>query len=258
MSTLKHNIRQQQAQLNNLETMLRGGPRPLPPPSPPRSPDLSEIALPQQPPTAPPPPSTTTTKMQRRSSFDVLHSLAGPDSSLPLPIPYRDGRGSPMKPDGSIPEGIPIDFGVGSTSPSSYKRMPSPTRTLSRMSVSIASLTHAVSRVLSLYWLLRNSNGSSWSVMSFFILFSSDWHATPLDRQCPRPGGRGPTRCATSLQIARFGNLRRRRHFTAPQRINIITASTYIAEQTTIADARRNDQSPGRPPVGSGQCAQRA
>ena len=237
--------------------MLRGGPRPLPPPSPPRSPDLSEITLPQQPPTTLPPP-TTTTKMQRRTSFDVLHSLAGPDSSLPLPIPYRDGRGSPMKSDGSIPEGIPVDFGVGSTSPSSYKRMPSPTRTLSRMSVSITSLVHAVSRVFFLYWLLRNSSRSSWSVMSFFIIFSSNWHATPPDRQCPRPGGRGSTPCTTSLQIARFGNLRRRRHLTAPQRINIITASTNITEQTTIADARRNDQSTGRPPVGSGQCAQRA
>jgi hypothetical protein len=58
-----------------------------------------------------------------------------PESSLPLP--KRDVLSSPpAKQDGGmIPEGIPVDFGVGSTSPNAYKRISSPTRTLSRIPV---------------------------------------------------------------------------------------------------------------------------
>lgn len=124
MSTLKHSIRHQQAQLHNLENIMLRGPRPLPPgmlSSPPRSPDLDMSS---------PPPSyvhnTPSTKMQRRSSFDVLHGLAGPESNLPLP--KRDG----VKEDGSIREGVPMNFGVNGLGSNSYKRVSSPTRTLSR------------------------------------------------------------------------------------------------------------------------------
>jgi hypothetical protein len=130
MSTLKHNIRQQQAQLHNLENIILRGPRPLPPgmlSSPPRSPDQQEFNL-------PPPPSyyNSSAKLQKRSSFDILHSIA-PESNLPLPR-RETPNASPSKQEGSIPEGIPVDFGAGTVSPNSYKRVSSPTRTLSRTS----------------------------------------------------------------------------------------------------------------------------
>jgi len=121
MSTLKHSIRHQQAQLQNLENLLQLAPRmPMslntsssPPPSP--LPDPSDHA-----------PTTPNGKVRRRSSFDILHGLAGPDSNLPLP---RREPGS-LSQDG-IREGVPMDFGIGPTS-QSYKRQSSPTRTLSR------------------------------------------------------------------------------------------------------------------------------
>ncbi|KAI9450074.1 hypothetical protein F5148DRAFT_987255 [Russula earlei] len=128
MSALKHSIRHQQAQLQHLENLLQRAPRMSvsmsinssnsPPPSP--SPD--------------PHPSPATTpngnKVRRRSSFDVLQSLAGPDSNLPLP--RRDP--GPLSQDG-IREGVPMDFTAGPSNPP-YKRQPSPTRTLSRIPVS--------------------------------------------------------------------------------------------------------------------------
>jgi len=118
MSTLKHNIRQQQAQLNNLENIVRSGPRPY-------GPELtddsymaaSSASTSTTPPSSYSVPAPTSTKMKRRSSHDVLSNLAGPDSSLPLP--RRD-----TEEDNSIREGIP--------SPSHYKRPSSPSRTLSR------------------------------------------------------------------------------------------------------------------------------
>jgi hypothetical protein len=121
MSTLKHSIRHQQAQLQNLDNLLQLAPRmPMslnpsssPPPSP--LPDPSDHTS-----------TTPNGKVRRRSSFDILHSLAGPESNLPLP---RREPGS-LSQDG-IREGVPMDFGVGLTSPS-YKRQSSPTRTLSR------------------------------------------------------------------------------------------------------------------------------
>src|SRR6266702_967964 len=122
MSALKHTIRHQQAQLQNLENHLQRTPRlPLttnitsPPSSPPL--DLSPSDL---------PPTTPNGKIKRRSSFGVLLSLAGPDSNLPLP---RRDPGSLIQ-DG-IREGIPMDFGAGPSS-QAYKRQSSPTRTLSR------------------------------------------------------------------------------------------------------------------------------
>jgi hypothetical protein len=120
MSTLKHSIRHQQAQLQNLETLLQRAPRmPIttsnsPPPSPLPDPSTSDT------------PTTPNGKVKRRSSFDVLQSLAGPDSSLPLP--RRDT--GPLSQDG-IREGVPMEFGVCTPS-QSYKRQSSPTRTLSR------------------------------------------------------------------------------------------------------------------------------
>ena len=141
MSTLKHTIRQQQAQLHNLENIILRGPRPLPPgamASPPHSPVELDTVSPQ--------PShsysnshssvssMSISKMKKRSSFDVLHGLAGPDSSLPLPR-REDGIR-----EGSIKEGVPMDFRSGATSPNSYKRASSPTRTLSRTSLAHTSL----------------------------------------------------------------------------------------------------------------------
>ncbi|KAJ8516491.1 hypothetical protein ONZ45_g6203 [Pleurotus djamor] len=123
MSTLKHSIRQQQAQLNNLETTLLRGPRPLPP-------DTSDILMISSP---PPPssysPSSSSSNVKRRSSFDVLQGLAGPDSNLPLP--RRDPNGIE---ENGIQEGVPKSF--GSSSPTSTRRTSSPTRTLSRIPVS--------------------------------------------------------------------------------------------------------------------------
>ncbi|KAN0130877.1 hypothetical protein V8E53_011255 [Lactarius tabidus] len=126
MSTLDHTIRHQQAQHQNLKNILQRIPRlPLtastssPPSSPP--PDLPPSDV---------PPTTPNGKIKRRSSFDILHSLAGPDSNLPLP---RRDPGS-LSQDG-IREGVPMDFGAGPSS-QSYKRQSSPTRTLSRIPIS--------------------------------------------------------------------------------------------------------------------------
>jgi hypothetical protein len=142
MSTLKHSIRHQQAQLQNLENLLQLAPRmPMsintsssPPPSPLPPPDPSDHSA-----------TTPNRKVRRRSSFDILHSLAGPDSNLPLP---RREPGQ-LSQDG-IREGVPKDFGVSPTS-QSYKHRSSPTRTLSRACyVPIiqypASLTYLASR----------------------------------------------------------------------------------------------------------------
>jgi hypothetical protein len=134
MSTLKHSIRHQQAQLHSLENIILRGSRPLPPGfmapshSPhPSSEDVLDIS--------PCPVSYTTSfstpKMQRRSSFDVLQGLAGRESNLPLP--RRESATPILKRDG-IREGIPMDFGGSPVHAMNTKRMSSPTRTLSRMS----------------------------------------------------------------------------------------------------------------------------
>jgi hypothetical protein len=123
MSTLKHSIRHQQAQLQNLENLLQLAPRMPMSLNSSNSPPLSPLPLPDP---SDLPPTTPNGKIRRRSSFDILHSLAGPDSNLPLP--RRDPV--PLSQDG-IREGVPMDFGAGSPN-QSYKRQPSPTRTLSR------------------------------------------------------------------------------------------------------------------------------
>ncbi|KAF8159359.1 hypothetical protein B0H34DRAFT_400565 [Crassisporium funariophilum] len=130
MSTLKHNIRQQQAQLSTLENIVRSGPRPY-------GPEVTEDMMAASSSTSSSPPSAfapavpTPTKMKRRSSHDVLLSLAGPDSNLPLPKP----KPIELVEENGIQEGVPMTFSVTSTSPVSYKRMSSPTRTLSRIPV---------------------------------------------------------------------------------------------------------------------------
>jgi len=77
-----------------------------------------------------PPPSSfgsnhaSTSRVTRRNSYEVLQTLAGPDSSLPLP--RRESRN--FGEENGIKEGIP-------TTPSK-QRAASPTRTLSRIPVS--------------------------------------------------------------------------------------------------------------------------
>ena len=127
MSTLKHNIRHQQAQLNNLENVVRNSPRPYVPELTEDLHSMASSSTSSLPPSSFVPNVPTSTKMKRRSSHDVLLNIAGPDSSLPLP--KRD----PAEENG-IQEGVPVTFGVSSASPPSlYRRVSSPTRTLSRV-----------------------------------------------------------------------------------------------------------------------------
>ena len=126
MSTLKHNIRHQQAQLNNLENVVRNSPRLYVPELTEDHHSMAPSSTSSTPPSSFVPNVPTTSKMKRRSSHDVLLTIAGPDSSLPLP--KRD----PADENG-IQEGIPLTFGVSPSSPPSlFRRVSSPTRTLSR------------------------------------------------------------------------------------------------------------------------------
>jgi len=154
ISTLKHSIRQQQAQLHNLENIVLRGPRPYPAGIMPsssssstlHSPNTSTVELTQSESTAPssfahhhgqapssPPSHRESTSlsskgMRRRSSFDILHNIA-PDSSLPLP------RRESMRPEGGgIREGVPMEFGAAPVNMGHHKRVSSPTRTYSRTS----------------------------------------------------------------------------------------------------------------------------
>ena len=134
MSSIRHSIRHQQAQLSNLESSLPKAQRrrsitsPSPPPSPlPPNGRISPMS---------PDPSTPSKASKRRSSYEVLQTLAGPESSIPLP--RRDGPMSPSPFGGdSIPEGIPVDHSNGAVSPtesSHNRRKSSPTRSYSRES----------------------------------------------------------------------------------------------------------------------------
>jgi hypothetical protein len=125
VSTLKHNIRQQQAQLNTLENIVRSGPRPYGLEA--TTDNYNNMQATASSSSSLPPSSfvqstPTPTKVKRRSSHDVLLSLAGPDSSLPLP------KREPGEENG-IREGIPANYPPNQTA---FKRTPSPTRTLSR------------------------------------------------------------------------------------------------------------------------------
>ena len=119
VSTLKHTIRHHQAQLHNLENVLLRSPRKL------QELPLDDMTLP---PSSYVAANATPTKAKRRSSYDILQGIAGPDSSLPLP--KKD-----ILEENGIQEGVPTNFTTSPASPSpSYKRVSSPTRTLSRMS----------------------------------------------------------------------------------------------------------------------------
>lgn len=129
ISTLKHNIRHQQAQVNDLENKILQGPKPY------NMDDSSLMAM------SPSPHSSPTKSARRSSSFEVLYGIAGPESSLPLPLPPPRSSSRPRLEsngsttlDDSIQEGVPSDF--MSTSPGDrrhFKRPSSPTRTMSRM-----------------------------------------------------------------------------------------------------------------------------
>lgn len=148
ISTLRHSIRQQQAQLHNLENIVLRGPRPYPPGVMPssHSPSSSTVDLTSRTSaasdsTAPssfshhgeqPSASSSASpgKLKKRSSFDILHNIA-PDSSLPLPRRERES----IRQEGGIREGVPMEFGVAPTiNLGHHKRVSSPTRTYSRMS----------------------------------------------------------------------------------------------------------------------------
>ena len=156
ISTLKHSIRHQQAQLHNLENIVLRGPRPYPPGIMPssHSPSASTVDLTSSTsdstapssyshqnhngqPQSPSPPnresiSSSPKAMRRRSSFDILHNIA-PDSSLPLP------KRESMRQDGGIREGVPMEFGVSQAHLGHHKRVSSPTRTYSRASLTFIS-----------------------------------------------------------------------------------------------------------------------
>jgi len=150
MSNLRHSIRQQTAQLHNLESIVLRGPRPLPPGminSPPSSPTESSFHPPSSYRSSDmslPPSSYNTagsmSNASRRNSREHLHGLAGPESSLPLPRKDSprarnvSGGGLDDGMDG-IKEGIPSSFGsTSSAHPHTPKRQSSPTRSLSRTS----------------------------------------------------------------------------------------------------------------------------
>ncbi|KAK0466916.1 uncharacterized protein EV420DRAFT_1698955 [Desarmillaria tabescens] len=120
ISTLKHSIRHQQAQVHDLENVILRGPRPYP--------DLFEPTMAAAA-TSPPPQPFTPSKIPKRSSFDK--GISRQDSGLPMPRRERDNAV-----DDGIREGIPMSFGAGSVSPNTTKRLPSPTRTLSRIPIS--------------------------------------------------------------------------------------------------------------------------
>ncbi|KZV70877.1 hypothetical protein PENSPDRAFT_431427 [Peniophora sp. CONT] len=150
MSTIRHSIRHQQAQLSTLESNLPKAQRrlsitsPSPPPSP-LPPNGRTSPMSQD-------PSTPSKTSKRRSSYEILHNLAGPESSLPLPRP-RDSPASPSPFGGdAIPEGIPVDHSNGASSPteaSHNRRKSSPTRSYSRIPISSVGNARALAEEIS-------------------------------------------------------------------------------------------------------------
>ncbi|KAK7012851.1 hypothetical protein R3P38DRAFT_3402288 [Favolaschia claudopus] len=164
VSSLKHSIRQQQAQLQKAENMLLRGPRPYP----------SELSDPIQPLPATSP--TSPSKIARRSSYDVLSGIAGADSNLPLP--RRDTSSVPLE---DFKEGVPMSFSNGgpSSPPSSY-RTGSPTRTLSR--IPVASVGNARA--------LADDGQTRVSVSSSSLLTIDTDTKSPSSLQPPSPNRR--------------------------------------------------------------------
>ncbi|KAF9038606.1 hypothetical protein BJ165DRAFT_1499150 [Panaeolus papilionaceus] len=206
MSTLKHNIRQQQAQLNTLETIVRSGPRPLAytsSASAMSATDLTEEALfastsstgeggknglstsTNAPPSSFNAPNGLSTKMKRRSSHDVLQSLAGPESSLPLP--KRDMSSASTEDLTStsprIQEGVPYP-----SSPPGHKRASSPFRSFSRIPVS--SVGNA--RVLAEGEGFLNSSTTSIHISSRLASLDPNSQTTSADQSLPSPGSSTP------------------------------------------------------------------
>ncbi|THV02540.1 hypothetical protein K435DRAFT_827494 [Dendrothele bispora CBS 962.96] len=134
ISTLKHIIRHQQSQAHELENVIR--------PYADLSETMSMASSPPPPPSSFPANASTTSKISKRSSYEVLQGIAGPESNLPLPrreslSSLSNGHTSHKEEDhNSIREGIP--------SSSSNKRTPSPTRTLSRIPVSAVGNARAL------------------------------------------------------------------------------------------------------------------
>ena len=132
VSTLKHTIRHQQAQLQTLENTLRRSPTPSSSPVKSASNSASDL-YPERHSNAAAPGTISDSfslKTQRRtSSFEILQNMAGPESLLPLP--RKDGLGGLARTD-SIREGVPADFNMDSLNTSQTRRTSSPTRTLSR------------------------------------------------------------------------------------------------------------------------------
>lgn len=121
VSTLKHTIRHQQAQLHKFENVLLRGVH-----------GAHDGNADMLSPSSPPPSSYTpidcaTAKAKRRSSYEILHGIAGPESNLPLP--RKDGVD-----ENGIQEGVPMNFGASPVS-THHRRPSSPTRTLSRIPV---------------------------------------------------------------------------------------------------------------------------
>lgn len=156
MSNLRHSIRQQTAQLHNLESIVLRGPRPLPPGminSPPPSPTDSFFQLSTSHRASDMQSPNSMSNANKRNSREHLYGLAGPESSLPLPRrdPSRtrnvSGGGLDDGMDG-IKEGIPSSFGSTSSAHlHTPKRQSSPTRSLSRASsfhITNTRITHCM------------------------------------------------------------------------------------------------------------------
>jgi hypothetical protein len=146
ISTAKHAMRQQAAQLARLEDELARSPRGLSASTSttssfPASLPTLDLRAPGD--TSPTPPSSYSShmgkeKLARRASRDVLEEIAGPASNLPLPVtlpvgnPRLNASTSSLVSDAqSIREGVPAEFAAPKSGPPT-RRTPSPTRTLSR------------------------------------------------------------------------------------------------------------------------------
>lgn len=136
------------------------------------------------------PTPSLSSKMQRRTSFEVLQGIAGPDSNLPLPSRLNglDDVGS-----GGIREGVPMSFGLGNSqshlSPS--KRTSSPTRTLSRIPVSSVGNARALADEGGSYHSTSPGSNGKLAPIDTVDLTSSSYLTPPSPnrRQSLTPGG---------------------------------------------------------------------
>ena len=152
ISSLKHSIRQQQAQLQNYENVILRGPRPYP------SGVMSNHS-----------PATSTTDLTSRESTSTSESTAptsvsqhGPPATPPPPkirkqLSFESSNGDSIMPlprresvkEGSIREGVAMDFGVApASSLGHHKRVSSPTRTYSRTCMALPPVSRLTARFL--------------------------------------------------------------------------------------------------------------